>query len=348
MLTWHNISYRKEAAKKFQIGKQILYLTKQDCINTGVTSDNVLKIMEEVLAAHGRKEVEMPAEIGIHPLKDSLFHAMPAWIPKKNACGIKWISCFPDNKKKFNFPQTIGLLIFNDYESGVPLAIMDAAWITTKRTPAITAISAKLLGNPDAETFGMFGCGVQGREHIKFLYKVIPNLKKIYIFDIVEKAMDSLIAELQPEIEVEILKAKSYEELVKNCEIITSATAILAKPNPKIRDSWVKKGQTILICDLDSFWELDTMNRSDKFIFDSKEEHTNLKNSAGYYSHGFPKKIYAELGEIVAGFKPGREDKDELVIANNIGMAIEDIALAKIIFDIALEKGIGKKLPLYL
>jgi len=203
-----------------------------------------------------------------------------------------------------------------------------------------------LIGNSNAEAFGMFGCGVQGRGHVKFLPKVIPKLKKIYVFDIVKEAMDSLIAEIQPEMKVKILKAKSPEELVKSCEIIASATVILTKPNPQVRDSWISKGQTILICDLDSFWELDTMNRADKFIFDSEEEHINLKDSGAHYFCGFPKKIYGDLGEIVAGLKPGREDKDELIVANNIGMATEDVALAKVIFDIALEKGIGIRLPL--
>ncbi|MEA1965617.1 MAG: ornithine cyclodeaminase family protein, partial [Candidatus Aerophobetes bacterium] len=167
----------------------------------------------------------------------------------------------------------------------------------------------------------------------------------IYVFDILEEAMDSLIRELQPVTEAKILKAESPEALVKSCEVVASATAILSRPDPQIRDSWIGKGQTILICDLDSFWELDTMNRADKFIFDSKEEHINLKNS-GYYPDGLPDKIYAELGEIVAGLKPGREEKGELIVVNNIGMAIEDVALGKAVLDIALEKEVGRKLPL--
>jgi len=341
-----SISYYKKVKRKLKIGREILYLTRQDCIRIGLTNDEILNLIETTLAAHGRKEVEMPAKIGIHPLQNVFSHAMPAWIPSQNAYGIKWISCFPGNKKRFDLPQTTSLLILNDCESGVPLAIMDANWITTQRTPAVTAISARLLGNSNAETFGMFGCGVQGRGHVRFLPKVMHKLKKIYVFDIVEEAMDNLIAEIQREMKVKILKAKSPEELVKSCEIITSATAILTKPDPQVRDGWINKGQTILICDLDSFWELDTMNRADKFIFDSKEEHIALKDSGAHYLCGFPKKIYGELGEIVAGFKPGRENKDELIVANNIGMAIEDVALAKVIFDIALEKGIGMRLPL--
>ncbi|MEA1963837.1 MAG: ornithine cyclodeaminase family protein [Candidatus Aerophobetes bacterium] len=341
----NSISYHEKVARKLKIGREFLYLTQKDCINTGITADEVLKFVEAALAAHGRKEVEMPAIIGIHPLQNSLFHAMPAWMPAQSACGIKWISSFPDNEKRFNLPRTTGLLILNDSESGFPLAVMDAVWITAKRTPAVTAISAKLLGNPDAETFGMFGCGMQGRGHIRFLPTVMPDLKKIYVFDILEEAMDSLIAELQPEMKAKILKARSYEDLVKSCETVASATAILAKPDPQVRDSWISEGQTILICDLDSFWELDIMNRADKFIFDSQEEHINLKNS-GYYPNGLPKKIYAELGEIVAGLKPGREDKDELIVVNNIGMAIEDVALGKAVFGNALEKGMGKRLPL--
>ncbi|MEA1963928.1 MAG: ornithine cyclodeaminase family protein, partial [Candidatus Aerophobetes bacterium] len=198
MSTRHSISYRERVARELKIGKEVLYLTQQECIKTGITTDEVLKFIEAALAAHGRKEVEMPAVIGIHPLQNSLFHAMPAWMPAQSVCGIKWVSSFPDNKERFHLPRTTGLLILNDSESGFPLAIMDAVWITAKRTPAVTAIGAKLLGNPGAETLGMFGCGVQGRGHVRFLPGVMPDLKRIYVFDVLEEAMDSLIRELQP------------------------------------------------------------------------------------------------------------------------------------------------------
>ncbi len=340
-----SLAYRENIGKKLNIGREILYLTREDCMSTGLSTEDIISITRSALEAHGRKKTEMPAKIGIHPLKNTFFHAMPALVPGENACGMKWVECFPENPFRFNLAQTSGLLIFNDMESGFPLAIMDAIWITAKRTPAVSALSARYLADSSAETFGMFGCGVQGREHVRFMPKELKNLKKIYIYDVVPAAMDSLIEEIQPEVDAEIIPAASVEEMVKSCEVLASATAILEKPDPKVRDQWIQKGQTVLICDLDSFWEIETMRRADKFLVDDIGQHRHF-DEAGYYPDGMPENIYGETGEVVAGIKAGRERKDELIVASNIGMAVEDVVMARTVLDRALEMGLGVKLPL--
>ncbi|MBA1336585.1 MAG: Ornithine cyclodeaminase [Firmicutes bacterium] len=340
-----SLAYRETIGKKLAIGKEVLYLTKEECMSTGLDTKEIISITRSALEAHGKKETEMPAKIGIHPLKNTFFHAMPALVPGQNACGMKWVECFPQNPARFNLAQTSGLLIFNDMESGFPLAIMDAIWITAKRTPAVSALSARHLANPDAETFGMFGCGVQGVEHVRFMPHEMKKLKKIYVYDISPSRMDSLIEELQPEIGAEIIKGSSVEQVVKSCEVLASATVILEKPDPQVKDEWLQKGQTLLICDLDSFWEIETMRRADKFIVDDIGQHRHFEE-AGYYPYGMPENIYAETGEVVAGIKAGRERKDELIVASNIGMAVEDVVMARAVLDRALEMGLGVKLPL--
>lgn len=95
---------------------------------------------------------------------------------------MKWIECFPGNPKEFNLPQTTGLQIMNDIETGVPIAVMDCTWLTAMRTPAVTALAAAAL-HPDAKTFGMFGCGVQDIGHVKYVAKTLKNLERIYIYD---------------------------------------------------------------------------------------------------------------------------------------------------------------------
>lgn len=173
---------RQEIVKKLNIGSEVLYLTKEQCINIGITRDRVLELTKEALTAHGKKEYEMPAKIGVHPFEDVFFHAMPAYVPSKKAVGMKWIECYPQNPKKFNLPQTTGLLILNDVLSGCPMAIMDSTWLTAMRTPAVTVLAAAAL-HPDAESFGMFGCGVQGVEHVRFVVRTLKKLKKIFIYD---------------------------------------------------------------------------------------------------------------------------------------------------------------------
>lgn len=337
-----DLTDRNYVAEKIDLGKEILYLTQDEVINMGLTLEDILTLTEQALVAHGKKEYEMPAKIGVHPLSEVFYHAMPAYVPSKNACGMKWIECYPYNPQRFNLPQTTGLLILNDISSGVPMAIMDSAWITAMRTPAVTVLAAAKL-HPDAENFGMFGCGVQGIEHVNFVTHTMKKLKKIYINDISEEAMDNLIRICQPKLDVPIVKG-TPEEMAKNCEVLSSATIIIKESLSIVKDEWVSKGQTILPCDLNTFWDPVTQRRADKYIVDSAEEH-ELFAGMGYFPEGLPK-ANCQTGEVLAGVAKGRESKDELIVCSNIGMSVCDVVVAREIFNQALEKGVGRKLPL--
>lgn len=337
-----DLTDRNWVAKKIDLGEEILYLTQEEVINIGLTNEDILKLTEHALVSHGKKEYEMPAKIGVHPLPEVFFHAMPAYVPSKNACGMKWIECYPYNPQRFELPQTTGLLILNDISSGVPIAIMDSAWITAMRTPAVTVIAAAAL-HPDAENFGMFGCGVQGIEHVRYVVHTLKKLKKIYVYDINEAAMDNLIKICQPEIDVPIVKG-TPEEIAKSCEVMSSATIIIKECLSVVKDEWISKGQTIVPADLNTFWDPLTQRRADKYIVDSIDEH-ELFARVGYFPDGLPK-VYCETGEVLAGLKKGRESKDELIVCSNIGMSVCDVVVAREVFDRALEKGVGRKLPL--
>lgn len=344
-----NLDERLKAEKekietKVKIGSEILYLTKEQCIETGPDIDQTLDIVERTLIAHGNKEYEMPAKIGIHPYADVFYHAMPAYVPGQMACGEKWIECYPRNPKEYNLPQTSGLMILNEVLTGFPMAIMDGGWLTAMRTPAVTAIAAAAL-HPDATTFGMFGCGVQGVGHVRFIVKKLKNLKKIYVYDVRPEMMDKLEEQVKDDIgNVELVKASSALEVAANCEVMSSATIITKDNFAVVKEEWLHKGQTILPCDLNTFWEASIQRNADKYIVDSREEH-ELFDGMGYFPEGLPK-IYCETGEVIAGIKQGRENADELIVCSNIGMSVCDVAMAKAIFDAAMAKDVGTVMKL--
>ncbi len=329
--------------EKLNIGHEILYLTRNEVTQTGLTEESILNLTREALIAHGKKEYEMPAKIGVHPYKEVFYHAMPAYVPVHNAVGLKWIECYPSNPSEYNLPQTTGLLIINDVQTGCPLALMDATWITAMRTPAVTALAAAAL-HPDAETFGMFGSGVQGVEHCRFIVHTLKNLKKIYIYDINEAAMDNLINSVQPQIDVEIVRGKNSESVAKSCQVLSSATIILLEPLAVIDDSWITAGQTLLPCDLNTYFDPITLKRADKYLVDSREEH-ELFAAMGYFPGGLPD-ISGETGEVLAGKCRGRDNKDELIVCSNIGMAVCDVVVGKKVFVNALENSLGRVLTL--
>jgi len=325
-------------------GKEILYLTQQDVIDSNLTQTDILDLVRLALREHGKKEFEMPAKIGIHPKGDAFFHAMPAWVPEAKACGIKWAECFPDNYQH-NLPQTSALMILNCPETGWPLCILDAIWVTAKRTPAVSAIACEFLARKDTEVIGIIGAGVQGREHVQLLPVVLPNLKTIKITDRFEDSIKKLIADLQPQWpDIEMIPCKTMEEAVRGSHVVVSATAIITNPKPEIRDEWIEPGAFIAPVDFDSLWEWETFKRADKFLVDSHEEMKYFM-TVGYLANGLPD-LHAEIGEVVAGLKPGRANDDELIIDMNIGMGVEDVVVGKEIFERSVSAGRGTILPL--
>jgi len=336
--------YRKWIQGHMTIGKEILYLTEAECRAIEIPEETVFDLTERALILYSEKKAEMPPKVAVHPLKDTFCHAMPASVEDMSSMGMKWVSCYPSNKAVYGIGQTNALIIFNDYLSGVPLAIMDGRNITELRTACVSFASAKYMARPDAKTFGMIGCGVQGRAHVKIACNTLTKLEKIYVYDMLEAACDSLINDLQPKVKCEIVKAKSIEELALSCQVIATATVIPARPEPQIRDEWITKGQTLLLCDAHSLVEDATAKRADKYTLDSIGQH-RLMATYDYYPYGLPE-IYGEIGEVCGGYKKGRERDDELIVCNNIGMAVEDMIVIRVLFDKALETKKGRLLPL--
>ena len=328
---------------KLDLGKEILWLTKDECIQAGPNVKETLELVKKSMIAHGKGEYEMPAKIGIHPYEDVFFHAMPAYVPGTLACGCKWIECFPRNPKEYNLPQTTGLQIMNDIVTGVPIAVMDCTWITAMRTPAVTALAAEAL-HPHAKTFGMFGCGVQGMNHVRFIVETLKELDRIYIYDKFPEAMDRLINTLKDEVHVPIIKASSPREVVDNCEVMSSATFIVREPMKLVKKEWIHQGQTILPCDLNTFWDPEIALNAAKYIVDSIDEH-KLFDEMGYFPDGLPK-IACQTGEILADPSKGRTNEDEIIVCSNIGISTNDVAMGQAILTNALKNGTGRKLPL--
>jgi len=268
---------------------------------------------------------------------------MPAFVPAADASGIKWVACFPKNYK-YKLDQTSALIVVNDVQTGWPLAILDGTWITAKRTAAVSAVAVEKLARQDSSEAGILGCGVQGHEHLMALATVMNNLKKVKVMDIRPGIAQRLIDRFKGDYSFEIVEAASVEELVRGSDVVVTATAILEKPDPIIKDEWIKGGALLLPVDLDSVFEWKTMKRADKFLVDSLDE-MNYFMSIGYLEHGLPP-LYAEIGEVIAGVKAGRENDKEMIFDMNIGMGVVDVVVARDAVERAIKNNIGTRLPL--
>lgn len=322
----------------------ILYLSRQDVMEAGLGTEKIIDLVEKALYEHGMKRVEMPPKPGVHPFPNTLINAMPAYVPRYEACGLKWVACFPGNVNK-NLEQTTGLLVMNDSETGLVYAVMDCAWITAKRTAAVTAVSCKYLARYDSEVLGIIGAGVQGQEHLIFCSKTLHRLKEVRIYDIRPEAVSNYVANMAGNFDGKIVACSDAREVVKNADILVSGTAIKNKPDPFVRDEWLRRtGVYLAPIDVDSVWEWETISRM-KFVTDDWKQ-TCQYRSIGCFPNGMPK-LHAELGQIVCENKPGRENDDENICNISIGMAVEDVVIGKEIYALAVTKGLGTPLKLY-
>ncbi|MBW2310830.1 MAG: ornithine cyclodeaminase family protein [Deltaproteobacteria bacterium] len=317
--------------------QRLLYLSRNDVERVALPMEEIIDALDEAFKEKGLGKIEMPPKPGIHTMPDAFIHAMPAYIPSLGSAGIKWVGGYPENYKR-KLPYITGLLILNDPETGIPISVMDCIWITAMRTGAATAIAAKYMAKTESETIGILGCGVQGRTNLKALKIMIPGLKDVKAYDISEEAVNKYAEEMRSKTGLNITIAGSPFEAVEDSDIIVTAGPILKEPNPAIEDDWLKSGVFASPVDFDSYFKKSVFESCDKFVTDDREQCLYYK-SLGYFQH-IPE-IYADLGEIAAGIKPGRENKDEKIICANLGLAMDDMATAIKIYKKAVENKIG-------
>lgn len=320
---------------------KLLYLSRADVEATGVTMREIIDALAVAFREHGLGHVEMPPKPGVHSRPDSFIHAMPAYIPALNAIGMKWVSGYPTNQEK-GLPYISGLLILNDDDTGFPLAVMDCAWITGVRTGAATALAARYLARPESETVGILGCGVQGRTNLEALSVLFP-VKRVLAYDRVPESAARYAADMRAQLGVDVTVVDEPRAAVSGCDMVVTAGPILHTPHATIKAGWLDAGAFASLVDFDSFWDGPAMQEVDKFCTDDIPQ-LEYYRSVGYFQQIPP--IYAGLGELVAGLKPGRETPHERTIACNLGLALDDMAAAPIVYRRALERGIGVWLEL--
>jgi ornithine cyclodeaminase/alanine dehydrogenase-like protein (mu-crystallin family) len=321
--------------------EDLLYLSRRDVESVGLVMTDIIAALEAMFREKAAGRVEMPPKPGIHPAPDAFLHAMPAFIPALRAAGIKWVSGFPGNPER-GLPYISGLIILNDVETGFPLAVMDCTWITAMRTGAATAVAAKRLARRDSKTAGILGCGAQGRSNLEALMAVLP-VENVTAYDTNPEAIRTFVREAAERWGLKAAGAPSPREAVEGRDIVVTAGPILKIPHATIQAGWLGEGAFASLVDYDSYWTREALREADKFCTDDIAQLEFVK-SLGYFKDIPP--VYADLGELVSERKPGRETSSERTIACNLGLALDDMATAPLVYQKALEKGLGTRLPL--
>jgi ornithine cyclodeaminase/alanine dehydrogenase len=261
---------------------------------------------------------------------------MPAFIPEFNSAGMKWVGGYPENFKK-ELPYITGLLILNDTLTGVPYAIMDCAWITAIRTAAATALTARYLARSDSRTLAILGCGVQGRYNLETLNSTF-DLSTIKIFDISDATVQCYQKAMTRRLGLNIEIAKSPEQAVADADIVVTAGPFLIDPNPIIEYEWIKPGAFICPLDLDSYLKPEIFTRSTFLSTDDLKQFQHFKKSGLFKT--CPEAI-TDLGDIITGKVEGRKTQNDVITSINIGIALEDMAVAPLVYQKALKNTVG-------
>jgi len=319
----------------------ILYLSRKDVEATQLPMPEIIEALEAMFGEKGNGKVEMPPKPGIHPRPDAFIHAMPAYIPSVQAAGLKWVSGYPGNQTK-GLPYITGLLILNDPDTGVPLAVMDCTWITAQRTGAATAVAAKYLARPESASIGIVACGVQGRSNLEAL-ACLFRIRTVKAYDLYPEIAQQYAREMGELLHLDIEPVRTLPAAVKGQDIVVTSGPILKNPRPAIEAGWLAPGSFASLVDFDSYWQGSALRELDKLATDDLVQMRYYREE-GYFRE--TPEVYADLGEIVAGRKPGRESKNERTAAINLGLALDDMATAIRVYQRAKASGIGRELPL--
>ena len=321
---------------------ELLYLSQADVAAVGPSMAEIVDLVEQAFREKGLGRVEMPPKPGLHPAEEAFIHAMPAYIPALRSAGVKWVSGFPQNMAR-GLPYISGLLILNDPKTGFPLAVMDCTWITAMRTGAATAVAAKYLARPESRRVGILGCGVQGRSNLYALRVVFPAIDTVHAYDVHPENARRYQEEIEAATGLPVTRVSTPREAVEGMDLVVTAGPILKHPTPAIEAGWLKPGGFASPVDFDSYWQPEALAEIDKFCTDDHAQFEYYQR-AGYFQKVPPR--HADLGEIVAGLKPGRETDTERTMAMNLGLAIHDMATAIRVYERARAQGIGTLLPL--
>jgi ornithine cyclodeaminase len=328
---------------------EILFLSKEDVESLNLSLTDIMDAIELGLKAHGEQKVIMPSKDHLAlDYPEKLFNILKGYVEPINTAGVKVIGDFHQNYKH-NLPSELALITLYRPETGAPFAIVDGTLITWMRTGAVTAVGAKYLANEKPRVLGHIG--VRGTAWYN-----IPMLDKLFDFEEIRvtskrpESRERFAAEMSAQLGKAVLVKETTEETVRDADIIIDASRLL-EHQILVPDKLVKPGALIQPYGAVLSVERTLPFSVNKMVVDdwNQCQKSQYGQFAGLIQAGElrTEHIYGEIGEIVAGLKPGRESEDERILFWHKGFAISDIMLGRLAYDKAVEKGIGIRLPYY-
>ena len=324
------------------------YLNMLDVEALALTDDEILAAIEAGLAAQGRGETVIEPRMHLVPDKNVQGHfnvLRGAFRAPINFAGVKVISDYVDNYKQ-GLPSEVGLLLLMDPGNGVPKAIIDGSHLTDMRTGAVTAIGAKYLARKNSRVLGHIGARGTAYWNVRLLDRLF-NFDEIRVHSRRPESRDGFAARLSRDLSKPVRATTDWQSCVEGADIVIEASR-LPEPAPMLKTAWIKPGAFVVPYGTMSAVELSLTDIMSKLVVDDWGQckggqfgSLRAHVEAGKLSE---KTLHAEMGEIVAGLKPGRQNDDETILFWHRGLSLSDIALGHTMLEKAGRLGIGQRL----
>ena len=306
-------------------------------------TDYVLKIVEDAFIKWANNEVLLPDKISqiFDQQTQNRINCMPATLLKDKVSGMKWVSVFPANALK-GVPNVSGVMLLSEIKTGFPQAVIDGTLCTRMRTAAVGAVAAKYLAPRNPQTIGFLGAGEEARMHFILLKHLFPTIKTCRVASRKAISENSFINELSAAVtDVEFITCRGdYSKAATNTDIIVTA---ISGQVPLLKAKDVRSGALYIHV---GGWEDEyaVAQKADKIVCDDWESSKHRTQTISrMYVEGLLKDsdIYANLAEIISGKKSGRENNQEFIYFNSVGLSFIDLNFANEIYKQACSMGLG-------
>jgi alanine dehydrogenase len=326
----------------------VTYLNGLDIDALAITDDEILGAIETSLAAQGRGETVIEPRMHLipDPRVHGHFNVLRGYIGAPvNLAGVKIVGDYVDNYKQ-GLPSELAILNLFDPKNGMPRAMLDASAITDMRTGAVTAIGAKYLARKNSKVLGHIGARGTAYWNVRLLDRLF-DFDEIRVHSRRPESRNAFGEKLSRDLGKKVRVTDDWESTVKDADIVVEASRLM-KPEPLLKTAWIKKGAFVVPYGTMSAIELSLTDIMSKLVVDdwgqckggqfgSLRAHVEAGKLSEQTLHG-------EMGQIVAGLKPGREREDETILFWHRGLSLSDIALGYAMLEKAARLGIGQRL----
>lgn len=327
------------------MAKKTLILSRKS-IEKLVNMKKSIQAIESAFREYGLNRVQMPAKIYLYLNRyNGDFRAMPAYIERSERCAIKWVNVHPGNKK-FGLPSVMAVIILNDPRNALPLCIMDGTYATGLRTGAAGGVAAKYLARKDSKVAALVGCGIQARAQLQALCELF-DLQEVKVWGLKSSYVENFIKDMR-KCKVNLVATERIKDCVVDSDVIVTTTP---SRKPIVKLKWLKKGAHINAIGADAKGKQEiepAILKKAKIVVDAWEQASHSGEINVPLREGIISKrdIYADIGKIVSGKKKGRTSEGEITIFDSTGLAIQDVAIADLIYKTALAKKRGRWLEI--